>query len=174
MKRLFVIAALALAACGPTTEVPKESPKETPKEATVAVSATLGALAIEDAVAKPPVEGQTTGAGFFVVRNTGETADRLIAASSPNASSIELHTHREVDGMMRMEKVEGVDVPAGGAAVFAPGGLHLMIFGFAPAGDTLPVTLTFEKGGEVTVPFKIMARSADDGTSHGAHEGHGG
>lgn len=170
MKRVLVIAALALAACGPAVEAPKEAPKATP----VAVSATLGALAIEDAIAKPPIEGQSTGAGYFVIHNTGETADRLVSAASPNAASIELHTHREVDGMKRMEKVDGVDVPAGGAAVFAPGGLHLMIFGFAPAVDTLPVTLTFEKGGDVTVPFKIMARSADDGTSHGGHEGHGG
>lgn len=169
MKRLFVIAALALAACGPTAEAPKE-----PAPAPAAISATLGALAIEGATAKPPIEGQTTGVGYFVIRNMGEAADRLVSAASPNAASIELHTHREVDGMKRMEKVEGVDVPAGGAAVFAPGGLHLMIFGFAPAGDTLPVTLTFEKGGEVTVPFKIMARSAENGTGHAGHEGHGG
>lgn len=167
MKHLFVIAALALATCGPRAEAPKESPS-----APAVVSATLGALAVEEAIAKPPVEGQTTGVGYFVVRNAG-AADRLLSAASPNAAAIELHTHREVDGMKRMEKVDGVDVPAGGAAVFAPGGLHLMIFGFAPAGDTLPVTLTFEKGGAVTVPFKIMARSAEGGTGHAGHEGHG-
>lgn len=167
MKRLCVIVALALAACGPTAEAPKAP---TP----AAVSATHGALAIEDATAKPPIEGQTTGAGYFVIRNTGDAADRLVSVSSPNATAIELHANREVGGMKRMEKLESVGVPAGGAAVFAPGGLHLMIFGFAPAGDTLPVTLTFEKGGAVTVPFKIMARSAENGTGHAGHEGHGG
>ena len=166
MKRLIMIAMLGLAACGPAAE-------KAPAAPVPAVSSVQhGALAIENATAKPPIEGQTTAVGYLVIRNSGEVADKLIAAASPNAESIELHTHREVDGMKRMEKVDGVDIPAKGAVIFEPGGLHLMIFGYAPAGETLSVTLTFEKGGEVTVPFTIVARSADNGTGHAAHEGH--
>ncbi|TPW02912.1 MAG: hypothetical protein FD124_3212 [Alphaproteobacteria bacterium] len=142
MKRVLAAAVLALAACSPAAQKAPEAP-----------------LAPEAAAPGPPVEGQTTGAGFLAVRNGGE-ADRLVAAFSPATSSIELHTHRHVDGMMRMEKVDAVDIPAGGAVVFEPGGLHLMMFGLAPTGDVIPVTLKFEKGGDVTVPFKVMARSA--------------
>ena len=56
---------------------------------------------------------------------------------------------------MRMEMVDDVDIPAGGTTVFEPGGLHLMMFGLAPTGSVVPVTLQFEKGGDITVPFKV-------------------
>jgi copper(I)-binding protein len=161
MKRALTAAVLALAACSPAAQKAPEAPPAPEATAPTPV-VTLGALSIDSAIVRPPVEGQTTGAGFLTVRNGGE-ADRLLAASSPATSSIELHTHRHVDGMMRMEKVDAVDIAAGGATVFEPGGLHLMMFGLAPTGDTVPVTLKFEKGGEVTVPFNVMARSAEEG-----------
>lgn len=171
MKRILSAAALALAACSPAAQKPPEAPAAPEAPAPAAV-ATLGALSIDSAIARPPIDGQTTGAGFLTVRNTGG-ADRLIAASSPATSSIELHTHSHMDGMMRMEKIDGVDVPAGGVVAFEPGGLHLMMFGFAATGETVPVALRFEKGGEVTVPFKVMARSAGDGeTGHTEQEEH--
>ncbi|MDZ4776250.1 MAG: copper chaperone PCu(A)C [Alphaproteobacteria bacterium] len=168
MRKFVVAAALLAAACSPAAQKPPEAP---PADASQAV--TVVGLSITDATARPPVEGQTTGVGYFTLRNTGETSDKLIAASSPATSSIELHTHRDVSGMKRMERVDAVEVPAGAAVVFQPGGLHLMLFGFAPTGEEIPVTLTFEKRGEVAVPFKIVARSAGQGeTGHGMHQEH--
>jgi hypothetical protein len=166
MKRLVIAAALVIAACS--------RPAEPSQPAAPPASVfTQGALSMEGAFARPPVDGQTTGAAYFVVRNSGDTPDRLIGATSPQARLIELHTHRDVGGMKRMEKVDAVDVPAKGAAVFQPGGLHLMLFQFAPAGESVQVTLRFEKGGEITVPFAIVARTAGSGgTGHAAHEGH--
>ncbi len=168
MKRALAAAVLSLAACGPAADKAPEAPSA--PVAAPAPIVTLGALAIDSAVVRPPVEGQTTGAGFFSIRNTGD-ADRLIAASSPATSSIELHTHRHVDGMMRMEKIDAVDIGAGEPTLFEPGGLHLMMFGLASTGDTVPVTLRFEKGGEVTVPFKVMARSAEEGETGHTEQG---
>ena len=59
---------------------------------------------------------------------------------------------------MKMRKVEGIDVPAGGKAVLEPGGDHLMLFdlkaGLAP-GDTFPLTLVFERAGSVTVEMRV-------------------
>lgn len=137
MHRLFVlIAALSLAACQPAV-------------------APVGAVTVENAVARPPLGGQTTGAAYLVIRNSGAEADRLIGASSPVANPVELHTHTSVNGVMRMDRVEAIDVPVGGEVVFAPRGLHLMLFNFQPAGETAPVTLRFEKAGEMTVDFAV-------------------
>jgi len=158
MKKWILVVATMAAACGPAAQKAPQAPAAEMSERVAVVG-----LSITEATAKPPVEGQTTGVGYFTIRNTGDTADKLIAASSPATSSIELHTHREVDGMKRMEKVDGVDAPAGAVIVFQPGGLHLMMFGFAPTGEEIPVTLTFEKAGEVLAPFKIVARSAGQG-----------
>lgn len=168
MKRMVLAAALLAAACSPAAQEPAEAPA-----AESASVVALEGLSITDATAKPPIEGQTTGVGYLTIRNTGDATDRLLSASAAGASSIELHTHRDVGGMKRMEKVDSVDIPAGAAVVFQPGGLHLMIFGYAATAAELPVTLTFEKAGEVVVPFKIVARSAGQGeTGHGMHQEH--
>ena len=100
MKRILAAAALALAACGPAAQQPP-APPATPEATAPAAVATLGALAIDSAIVRPPLDGQTTGAGFFTVRNSGG-GDRLIAASSPATSAIELHTHSHTGAMMRM------------------------------------------------------------------------
>lgn len=172
MKRVLFVAALFAAACSPAAQKPAEAPVADSAGESLSVVAVEG-LSITDATAKPPIEGQTTGVGYLTIRNTGAVADRLLSATSAGATSIELHTHRDVGGMKRMEKVDSVDVPAGAAVVFQPGGLHLMVFGYAATGPELPVTLTFEKAGEVSVPFKIVARSAGQGeTGHGMHQEH--
>lgn len=169
MKRILVAVAAALAACSPPTQEANEVQPAAP-----AAPAPISALIIEKPVARPPIEGQTTGVGYLTVRNAGDAADRLLSASSPAASSIELHTHTDVGGMKRMERVDGVDVPAGGAVVFQPGGLHLMMFGFTATEKNIPVKLHFQHAGDVTVFFKVMARSAGEGeaghASDGGHE----
>jgi hypothetical protein len=126
----------------------------------VGASAQLGALSIAAARVRPPPGGRDVTAGYLTITSTGG-ADRLIAASSPEAASIELHTHTHAGGMMRMEKVEAVEIPAGGTVRFEPGGLHLMLFGVSAAASgagPVPVTLRFESGGEVTVPFAVEPR----------------
>ena len=65
---------------------------------------------------------------------------------------------------MTMRPVEGgLPIEAGHTVKFAPGGLHLMIIGFtAPLmqGDKLPITLKFEKAGEIAVSFDVRAMGA--------------
>ena len=99
-------------------------------------------------------------AGFFSVDNTAEFTDRLIGAESDLAERIELHM--VADGSMMA--VEGVEIePSGEPVVFAPGGYHLMIGplkGALAEGSTLPVTLRFERAGELTVEFEVEAADA--------------
>ena len=42
-----------------------------------------------------------------------------------------MHTTREVDGLLRMEQLEGVAVASRERAELAPGGNHLMLLGLA-------------------------------------------
>ena len=52
----------------------------------------------------------------------------------------------------------GVAVPAGAAVVLKPGGAHVMISGLtAPLrdGDSLKLTLRFERSGDKVVDFKV-------------------
>jgi hypothetical protein len=98
-------------------------------------------------------------AGYLVIENGTAEPERLLGAASPRAQKIELHS--VTDGMMRMESA--LDIPAGGSLVFAPGGYHLMLGpldGPLLEGDRLPVMLTFERAGEITVEFEVEAANA--------------
>ncbi len=104
--------------------------------------------------------GGSTSAAYMTLRNTTSEADRLLSASSDVAHSVELHTSEEVDGVMTMHPIEGVDVPAGGSAELAPGGMHVMLVGLTrdlKAGEKITFTLDFEKAGEIQVEAEVRA-----------------
>jgi copper(I)-binding protein len=111
------------------------------------------------------------GAGFLRIRNAG-AADRLVAARSPAARTVELHTHIRDGDVMRMRPVAAIDLPAGQEVTLQPSGLHLMLIGLvAPLrqGGKVPVTLIFERAGEVTVELVVEgagARGPSDGRGH--------
>ncbi|MEW5726403.1 MAG: copper chaperone PCu(A)C [Pseudomonadota bacterium] len=116
-------------------------------------------VTVQDPWSRATARTATTGAIYFTLVNHGGEQDRLIAADSPVAEVVELHTHIEEDGILKMRPVDGVDVPAAGRVSFQPGGLHVMLVGLKAAlkeGRTVPVTLTFEKMGTVTVEARIL------------------
>lgn len=112
------------------------------------------------------------GAGFMGIRNNGAEADRLVAASSPAAPRMELHTHIRDGDVMRMRPVNDIPVPAGQTVRLQPGGLHLMFIGLSQElhqGQSVPVTLVFERAGPVTLLLEIQAAGA---RGHGHGHGH--
>lgn len=103
------------------------------------------------------------GAGFLTIRNTGPLPDRLVAARSPVARVMELHTHIRDGEVMRMRPVEAIPLPPGQEVRLQPGGLHLMLIGLnAPLrqGERVPVTLVFETAGEVSLHLAVEAAGA--------------
>lgn len=115
-----------------------------------------------------------TGAAFMLIENIGDAEDRLIGAASPAAQKVELHTHIEEGGVMKMVHVEeGFAIPAGETLVLQRGGAHVMLIGLTESfeqGKVVPLTLVFEKSGEIVVDVPVdLARKPEDG--HG--KGHG-
>ncbi len=104
------------------------------------------------------------GGAFMVIHNAGRQSDRLISAASDMAARVEVHLTVMQDGVMRMRHAEdGVEVPAGGMAELKPGGFHVMLMGLThplEEGSSFPVTLVFEKAGEVTVDVQVRAAGA--------------
>lgn len=130
-------------------------------------------IEIHDAYAIAASPTATTGAAFMVLHNHGDIDDRLVATSSPVAQKVEFHTHREdAAGVMRMIHVEeGYDLPAQSELVFERGGNHVMFMGLKEGfedGKTVPLTLIFEKSGEVMIEVPVdMTRKPVEGHSHG-------
>lgn len=110
----------------------------------------------------PP--GRTLTAGYVTFVNPGSEAVTLVAASAPEgAEKVEFHTSERSDGMMRMRRLETVEVPAGGEVAFEPGGHHLMLFGTdaPPAGAVLALEFETADGRRFGAPFPVR-RSAPD------------
>lgn len=104
-----------------------------------------------------------TGGGFLTIRNTGTAPDRLLSASSPVARRVELHSMTMDGAVMRMRAVETIPVPANGTVQLAPGGLHIMLIGLTQPlvqGGRAPLTLRFERAGEVQVELTVEAAGA--------------
>lgn len=129
-----------------------------------------GALTIAAAWARASASGQVNGAAYMTIRNAG-ASDRLVAASAPVADVVELHTHVMDGTTIRMRKVETIDITAGTTTELKPGGLHVMLIGLkAPlkAGEKFPLTLRFERAGEVKIDVPVRAIDAA-ATMHGGH-----
>lgn len=122
----------------------------------------------------PPVA--PTAAAYFVIHNKGSEADRLLSASTPVAGKAELHEHVHADGVMKMQQVQNVAVPAGDVVKFEPMGYHVMLFNLkqqAKDGERFPLTLTFEKAGSVEVEVAVQKEapaSEQPAADHGKGE----
>lgn len=115
-------------------------------------------LQIRGAWIRTPLPGVTAAAGYVTFVGASQRSDELVGASSPRAAAIEIHATSSKDGVLRMRPVERLPIPAGATVRLAPGGTHLMLMGLsAPlaGGESLPVTLTFERAGAVTVRFAV-------------------
>lgn len=122
-------------------------------------------IGIDGAYLHPPVPGRDVAVGYFEITNHGALGINLVAASSPQVRAIEIHTHIADGDMMRMRRLESVSIAPGDTVRFAPGGHHLMLFGYTAgeaSGDaaTVPVTLHFSNGEARSVQFTVQPRGA--------------
>ncbi|MBB4265059.1 copper chaperone PCu(A)C [Roseospira visakhapatnamensis] len=140
--------------------------------AAAAADVTLGPLTIEQPWARASAGMARAGAAFMTITNDG-AADRLIAAAADVSDVVELHTHIKDGDVMRMRKIDAIEITGGTATHLRPGGLHIMFIGLhAPLekGETFPVSLTFETAGtiDITVTVQDVAAMAPAGAAPGA------
>lgn len=117
-------------------------------------------MRIEDPYARVMGAQARSGAVFMTLRNHSPDDDRLIAVRTDAAERAELHTHTQAaNGVMRMGHVkEGFPVPGLETHMLDRAGDHIMLFGLTRAikpGDTLTLTLTFERGGDIVVNVPV-------------------
>jgi periplasmic copper chaperone A len=123
-----------------------------------------GDLVITQAWARATPNGAKIGGGYLTVENKGTSPDRLIGGATDAAAKLEVHEMAMKDGVMKMRPLDnGVVIDPGKIVKLAPGGYHLMMFdlkGPLKQGDTVPVTLKFEKAGEVKVSLAVQGIGA--------------
>jgi len=129
----------------------------------VAPSAQAADLTVRDAWARATAGQSKIGAAYLTLKNTGASADRLVSAMSPVAGSVELHTSIQDGDVMRMQKLDTIDLAPGATVEFKPSGLHIMLVDVGAAlkqGASFPLTLTFASGQNVTVDVAVMGPGA--------------
>jgi hypothetical protein len=115
-------------------------------------------ITIQDAWTRATPGNARTAAVYFTAINRGSESDRIVSAASPASDRAEMHTTIRDGDIMRMRRVISVDVPAGGRAEFKPNGFHVMLTGLKgplKAGDKVPLTLHFDRTGDMTVTVTV-------------------
>jgi copper(I)-binding protein len=124
----------------------------------------VAAIVLSNAWSRPAIG---TGVVYLTVANHGASADRLDGARTPVARTVELHESMASDatmngmkmtGVMSMERVTAVTVPAHGSVTFSPGGYHLMAIGLRNdlhPSERFTVQLHFAKAGWKTVSVLV-------------------
>jgi periplasmic copper chaperone A len=138
--------------------------------ASVAAGCSSGgaSIIVSDPWARASSAMASAGAAYLTIENTGSAADALIGASSPAATTVEVHETVVMgspapgasgdSGMMGMQPVKRLEIPAGGTVELKPGSYHIMLIGLKQdlkVGDSIEITLTFEKVGEIKVTATV-------------------
>ena len=125
---------------------------------------TIGDLTVEHAWSKATIGAGRPGFFYVEMKNTGSTDDALVGIATPAAGMPMLHETIVQDGIASMPHAMSIPVPAGQNVRLSPGGYHGMLMGLTTAlkeGDNFPVTLSFEKAGEVTVNVDVLSLRAE-------------
>jgi copper(I)-binding protein len=140
---------------------------------TPAASGASGSIVVSDAWSRPATG---TAVVYATLRNDGNVADRLVGATSPLATSVELHESSETkvagapmmmgnvkmpmgNSMMSMKALSSIPIPAHGSASLHPGGYHLMldVRRDLHAGDVIPLRLHFARAGWIATKVSVRA-----------------
>lgn len=130
------------------------------------------AIDVDNAYIREVPPGAMATGSFLTLKNNSGQEVRLIGAASNAAKKVELHTHINDKGVMKMRQISHISIGAHQETKLQPGGLHIMFIGLQKelkAGQTIPMTLEFEDGSqkELTVPVKSIMKPM--GTMHHHH-----
>jgi copper(I)-binding protein len=121
-------------------------------------------ITVSDPWARAGMAGRPTAA-YMVIANGADIPDRLVAAAADVAEETQVHESRMGDDgeMMMVHMEEGIEVPAGGELVLKPESYHVMLLGLTRdlvEGEAVPIVLSFENAGDITVEAEVRPMAA--------------
>ncbi len=131
------------------------------------------AIAVDEAWVRAPAPGQSVVGAYMSL--TSRSRVSLVAAESPDAGRVELHTMSMRDGVMRMRPLERLDLPPRKTVSLKPGGHHLMLIDLKrtlQAGERVALSLTVQNAEGVKSVVRVDAEvraPAGASTGHGPH-----
>ena len=130
----------------------------------VAAFSDSGSVQVEQVWARAAMAGHE-GAAYLTITNSGPS-DTLTGISTPVAAMAELHRTINDNGVMKMRPVQSLPIDAGKSVTLAPNGYHIMLMNLKQTlkeGESFPITLTFQKAGNITATATIKKAGATSG-----------
>ena len=97
--------------------------------------------------------GHKADAAYFEITNMNDKTDALLSVESPAYGNVEIHTMSMANNVMRMRRLERVELPINEKVIFKRMGLHLMLF---DPTDNKDMTFTFRF--EHTEPVNVQLK----------------
>jgi len=128
------------------------------------LSSELGLAAsieVTDAWARATMPGQAVAGVYLHVKSMLKA--RLIGVKGGSAKTAEIHSMSQENGVMKMRKLDFLDLPAGETVALEPRGNHVMLFDIRKplkAGEKIKLTLVIEQEGKkINVPVTAEVRA---------------
>ena len=112
-------------------------------------------IMVLNATAAPSLTSQAKNASVYMsIMNMGDKSDELTGMSTTAARSVMLHESKDENGVMKMQMLDRLEIPAGKTIDILPGHMHIMLMDLkAPLkiGDHLALELEFKNSGKLVV-----------------------
>ncbi|MGO2373848.1 copper chaperone PCu(A)C [Pseudoalteromonas sp. KG3] len=121
---------------------------------------TVNEIVVNNAQIRDFLPGSKSSAGYLTLVNHGDTAIELTKVTVESLGRVEIHEHQHVNGMMKMQKVDTLQIKAHQQLDFKPGGYHLMVFEPKEPlkiGQELKLTLYFSNGDRVFTQASVVS-----------------
>ncbi len=118
---------------------------------------------VDNATPEPPLPGTVSGA-FMLIQNTSDQDYTLVSVRDDFAAMTQLHTMSMDGGVMKMQMIDSIDIPAGETVELASGGYHVMLMDVTHdlyPGGAVTLTLTLADASGATFDLPVAALVTD-------------
>ncbi|MDG2474578.1 MAG: copper chaperone PCu(A)C [Paracoccaceae bacterium] len=105
-----------------------------------------------------PFQTSNSAAGYLIIKNHSDKNINLLTVSSTLGKTMVHKTTTSETGVVKMEHLMKLEIPAKGIIVMEPGSYHIMITEISRAlvvNELIPATLVFDNEFEVDIEFKV-------------------
>jgi copper(I)-binding protein len=132
-------------------------------------------IVVEDAYVRATIPGTSISSAYMTIINNSDTEATLLSAHSNISPRIEIHQHTMADGMMRMRKVDSIDIEAKERVKLQPSGLHLMVFDVKKplkSQQLVELTLNFSNNEFVNIQIPVYSPTQEQAAQKSAPKMH--
>ena len=106
-----------------------------------------------------PFMGAKSAAGYFSIRNHDDKELNLLQVSTALGRAMLHETTLTDSGVVKMQRLKSVNIPAGHELIMQPGSIHIMIMGLLRplfVGEKIPATLQFDDEVTLDIEFTVQ------------------